>query len=49
MKKPLAEFIKIQDLQFKLDKLKSENQRISKEIRSLSQIIPKLIRELTLK
>lgn len=43
---PLKKFIQIQDMQFKLDKLKKEKAKISSEVLSLSQVIPKLIREL---
>lgn len=45
----LSQFIKIQEMQFKLDKKKQEYLKIVKEIRSMSQLIPRLLRELDLK
>lgn len=45
----LNEFIKIQDMQFELDKLKKQQREINKEIKSLSQKIPFMIRTLELK
>lgn len=45
----LNQFILIQNKQIELDYLKKENRKISKGIRSLSQEIPKLLRELNLK
>ena len=47
--KPLDTMIIIQDCQFRLDKLKRDVSIMNKEIRSLSQSIPKIIRELPLR
>ncbi len=47
--KPLKKFIEIQDMQFRLDALKEQQRKTNTEIRSLSQRIPVLIRELPLK
>lgn len=41
--------IEIQDMQVRLDALKSEKASIVTEIRSLSQRIPQLIRDLPIK
>ena len=45
----LNQFIKIQEMQLKLDNLKKESREIISQIRSLSQKIPQKIRELNLK
>ena len=45
----LQQFIKIQEMQFKLDSLKKESREIVSQIRSLSQKLPQLIRELHLR
>lgn len=45
----LNKVMHIQKLQLKLDKLKQQRGKIVTEIRSLSQSIPNLIRELELK
>ena len=45
----LNQFIKIQEMQLKLDNLKKESREIISQIRSLSQKIPQMIRELELK
>lgn len=45
----LNEFVKIQNLQFELDKAKQEQARIRRTVRSLSQKIPQKIRELPLR
>lgn len=47
--RPLKKFIEIQELQFKLDSLKVNQRKTNSEVRSLSQKIPALIRELALK
>ena len=48
-KSPLNQFIQIQEMQLKLDNLKKESRETLSQIRSLSQKIPQIIRELTLK
>lgn len=45
----LAQFIKIQEMQFDLDKKKKQNRELVSEIRSISQKIPQMLRELNLK
>ena len=45
----LQQFIKIQNMQFELDKLKNQKAGIVTRIRSLSQKIPQMLRELNLK
>lgn len=47
--KLLSKVIKIQEMQFELDKAKKEQQRWNKIVRSLSQQIPERLRELPLK
>lgn len=47
-KSPLRKVMDIQKLQFELDNKKKAMARISKDVRSLSQRIPQLIRELEL-
>ena len=45
----LNQFIKIQDLQSELDRKKRQYKSLGKEIRSISQKLPQMIRELNLK
>lgn len=46
---PLKKFIRIQDMQFALDKIRKQRAIANTEIRILSQKIPKMIRELSLR
>ena len=45
----LNKFIRIQEMQLELDKKKKQFKEIGKEVRSMSQKIPQLLRELDLK
>ena len=45
----LSKFIEIQQMQLELDKKKKQNRDLTKEVRSLSQKIPEMLRELNLK
>lgn len=45
----MSQFIKIQNMQFELDKKKKEHRQLGEEIRSMAQKIPQMLRELNLK